>query len=401
MKKLLALLMAFALVAAACGDDDDSAETADDGGDTTTTAAAEAEAEADVGGDDDDGTTEAMMVSCTPGQVDGDIDLYNWTEYIEPELVTAFQDQYGVSISETFYDSNEVMLAQVEAGGNAYDLVVPSDYMVGIMAEEGLLYELDQAALTNIGNLDPLFVGLDFDPTGSFSVPYQWGTTGIGFNYAVVPDDWDPSWEVIFDPDFAPEADGQISLLNDPRETMAAALKYLGYSVNTTSIDELTEARDLIRATIDRLAKFDSDAFEDSLVAGDTVVAHGYSGDFFSAYDEASTDDYDAYEDFGYGIPKEGGVAWVDNIAVPTTADAPCSAHTFIDFLLDAENGAALTNFNFYASPNAAAEPFIDPEILEDPSIYPPPEVVAELEFLEDTGDFEINYTDAFTEAKG
>jgi spermidine/putrescine-binding protein len=143
-----------------------------------------------------------------------------------------------------------------------------------------------------------------------------------------------------------------------------------------------------------------TDGTEDLLVEGETVAAHGYSGDFFLAFDEASTDDYDAYEDFGYGIPKEGGVAWVDTLAVPRTANAPCTAHTFINFLLDAENGAALSNYNFYASPNAAATPFVDPEILEDETIYPPDEVLDRLEFIEDTGDFETNYTDAFSAVK-
>lgn len=131
------------------------------------------------------------------------------------------------------------------------------------------------------------------------------------------------------------------------------------------------------------------------------LAAHGYSGDFFSAFDGASTDDYDAYEDFGYGIAKEGGVAWVDNMAIPVVAESLCTAHTFINFMLEAENGAALTNFNYYASPNAASEPFIAAEIIEDETIYPTDEVLDRLEFIEDTGDFEINYTDAFVRAKG
>ncbi len=266
------------------------------------------------------------------------------------------------------------------------------------MADEELIIPLNKSAIPNLGNVDPAFTGLPYDADDEFSVPYQWGTTGIGYSYEIVPEDWEPSWEIIFDPDF--ELTGQLSMLNDPRETMAAALKYLNYSLNTTSETELNAARDLIRSAKDRIRLFDSDQFEELLVAGEITAAHGYSGDFFAAYDEASTDDYDAYEDYGYGIPKEGAVAWVDTMAIPVTADSPCTAHTFIDFILDAENGAALTNFNFYASPNAAAEPFIDPEILEDETIYPPDEVFASLEFIADTGDFETNYTDAFTEVK-
>jgi spermidine/putrescine-binding protein len=369
MKRLLAMLFALMLVAAACGGDD-SSELID------------------------------AAADCEPGEVDGDLDLHNWTEYIEPELVTAFEAEYGVNVNETFYDSNETMLPQVESGGNDYDVIVPSDYTVTIMADEDLIIPLNKDAIPNLGNLDSAFTGLPYDPDDEFSVPYQWGTTGIGYSYEVVPEDWEPSWELIFDADFAPEIAGEISLLNDPRETMGAALKYLGYSLNTTSEDELNEARDLIQGVKDRIKLFDSDQFEDLLVAGETVAAHGYSGDFFAAYDEASDDDYDAYEDFGYGIPKEGAVAWVDTMAIPITADAPCTAHTFINFILDAENGAALTNYNFYASPNAAATPFIDEEILGDETIYPPDDVFDRLEFIADTGDFETNYTDVFTEVK-
>lgn len=359
MKRFSIALMTLILLMAACGDDDDVVEAA----------------------------------ACDPGATDGDLDLYNWSEYIDPELIPAFEEQYGVSVTETFFDSNETMLAQVQAGGAAYDLVVPSDYMISIMAEEGLLVPLDKGALTNLGNLDPTFTGLPFDPDNEFSVPYQWGTTGIGFAYEAVGEDFDPSWALIFEPD--PSYAGQISLLNDARETLGAALKYLGYSVNTTSQEELDEAVELIKGMRDAIAKYDSDQFEDDLVSGETVVAHGWSGDFFAAFDEV-----DGWEDFGYIIPQEGAVAWVDNMAIPTTADAPCTAHTFIDFILDAENGAALTNFNFYASPNVASEPFIDAEILEDEAIYPPDEAFDRLEFIADTGDFELQYQDALTEIK-
>jgi spermidine/putrescine-binding protein len=364
MKRTAVLILALMLVTAACGDDDDTGATVPDAG-----------------------------TVCAPGQVDGDLDLYNWSDYIDPDLIPAFEAEFGVSVTETFFDSNEAMLAQIQAGGAAYDLIVPSDYMVGIMSEEGLLYPLQRDAIPNYDNIDSAFRGLPFDPDGQWSVPYQWGTTGLGVAYEAVGEDFDPSWALVFEPD--PSYSGKISLLNDPRETMGAALKYLGYSVNSTSQAELDEAVELIRSIKGDLAKFDSDQFEDDLVSGETLVAHGYSGDFFAAFDEA-----DGWEDFAYVIPKEGAVAWVDNMAIPVTADAVCTAHAFIDFILDAENGAALTNYVFFASPNAAAEPFIDPEILEDEAIYPPDEVFERLEFIADTGDFELNYTDAFTAVK-
>ena len=363
-------------------------------------------------GGDAEGDVQAAADECEAGEVDGDLNLYNWTEYLPygsiaeefevEDLQAKFEEEYGVEVTITEYESNEAMLQQIEAGGAPYDLVVPSDYMVSLMADSGLLVSLNKDALSNLGNLDPTFTGLPFDPNGDYSVPYQWGTTGIGFSYDVIDDTDGISWGIIFDPAQRGDYAGQISMLDDSREALGAALKYLGYSLNTTSQEELDAAAQLISDTTADLATFSSAGYEDLLVEGTTVVAHGWNGDFFAAYDGASTDEYDAYEDFGYAVPNEGGVVWVDNMAIPTTAESPCTAHAFIDFILDAENGATLTNYNYYASPNTAAEEFIYPEILEDPAIYPPQELFDDgsLEFLEDLGDFTTNYEDSFVEAK-
>lgn len=359
-----------------------------------------------------DAEVQAAANECEAGQVDGDLNLYNWTEYIPygsiaedfevDDLIAGFEEEYGVSVTLSEYESNEAMLQQVEAGGAPYDLVVPSDYMVSLMADSDLLVELNKDAIPNLSNLDPTFTNLPFDPDGAYSVPYLWGTTGIGFSYDVIDDSEGISWAIIFDPDQRAEYAGEISMLDDSRETLGAALKYLGYSLNSTSQDELDAAADLISDTTADLATFSSAGYEDLLVEGTTTVAHGWNGDFFAAYDGASTDDYDAYEDFGFAVPVEGGVVWVDNMSIPTTSESPCTAHAFIDYILDAENGATLTNYNYYASPNAAAEEFIYPEILEDPSIYPPQELFDDgsLEFLEDLGEFTTNYEDAFVAAK-
>ncbi len=338
---------------------------------------------------------DAPGAECEPGEVDGDLNLYNWSEYMDPELISGFEQEAGVDVTETFYDSNETMLAQIDAGGAAYDLVVPSDYMVETMIEADLLVPLNRDALSNLSNLDPDFTAPPFDPDGAYSVAYQWGTTGLGFSYDVVPDPAQLSWGLIFDPEMGAAVAGQVQMLNDERETLGAALKYLGYSLNSTDRDEIDEAAQLVREAKDRIATFDSDAYDDLLVQGETMVAHGYSGNFFTAFDAA-----DAWDSFGYGIPIEGGTAWVDNMAIPTTAENVCSAHAFINYLLDAENGAALTNFNYYASPNAAAEEFILAEILEDPAIYPPPDVLDKLEFIAGVGEASTLYADAFVEAK-
>jgi len=406
MKRLLILIAVVAMLAAACSSDsdDETTTTAAAGTDETTTTAA-----SDSGGSDLD----AMIAACEPEQTDGDLNFYNWTEYIPygsaaedyevTDLVALFEETYGVKIVQTFYEDNETMLAQIEAGGAPYDLIVPSDYMVSTMAdpEVALLAKLNKAAIPNLVNIDPLFTGMPFDPAGDYSVPYQAGTSGLGFAYEYVDDADGISWGLVFDPEMSAPYAGQISMLNDERETLGAALKYLGYSVNTTDQGELDEATEILSAANDRIAAYDSAAFDDLLVAGETVVAHGWNGGFLGSFDEISTDDYDAYEDFGYAVPDEGGIVWVDLMAIPVTAEHPCTALTFINFILDPEVGGELTNYTYYMSPNLAAYEYIDPDILEDETVFPTAETMAKLEFIADVGDFSLNYADAFAQAKG
>ncbi|HEX6255013.1 MAG TPA: spermidine/putrescine ABC transporter substrate-binding protein [Euzebyales bacterium] len=390
MRKLIAMLGLLTLVLAACSGASTSVEdqAAGGGGD-------EPEREASAAASDGTEVAEAETVQCDAGEVDGELVLYNWTEYIDPELIDKFRDEFGVDVIEDFYPSNEEMLARVQGGGSGFDVVVPSDYMVGIMIDQDLLLQLDKDAIPNAENVAEDFTEPPFDPELAFSMPYQWGTTGLGLSLADTSDDPEATWGWIFDPEMGGDLDGRISMLDDPREAMAAALSYLGYSINSTNEDEIREAADLIAETTDRLAAFDSDQYEDLLISGETAVAHGYSGDFFLNFDEN-----DAWDDFVYLIPQEGAVRWVDTMAVLADAPHPCTAHAFINFILDARNGAQLTNWNFYGSPNAAAEEFIDAEILEDPAIYPPEDVLEQLQFLEDTGETETLYTDLFTEAK-
>jgi spermidine/putrescine transport system substrate-binding protein len=383
----IALVTVAALTAAACGGDDD----------TSAPAPAPAEEPAAEPADEPAPAPAEEPSGCAVGQVDGDLNLYNWSEYIDPDLKDAFAAEYGVAVNESNYDSNEAMQPIISAGNSGYDVIVPSDYMVSIMIESGDLMALDKAAIPNLANLSPEFAsGLPYDPAGDYSVPYQWGTTGLAVDLAVAGDDVPETWGLVFDTDLAEQYGfvGATTLLNDPRETLGAALKYLGYSLNTTDEAQLDEAKQLVAEATERIAAFESDQYDELLATGQTALAHGYSGNFLVQFDEA--DDPDQYT---YFVPEEGGTRWVDNMAVVIDAPHPCTAHTFINFILDAENGAALTNWNYYASPNAASEPLIDPEILEDPIVYPADRSM--LEFIADTGDFEINFSDAFIEAKG
>ncbi len=363
-RRLLALLVGFGLLTAACA--------SEDGG---TAAAAD----------------------CEVDQTDGDLNIFNWAEYIDPELVDAFATQFGVEVTFDVYDSNEAMQPIISAGNSGYDLIVPSDYMVAILIAGEDIQLLDKDALPNLVNVSADFEDLIYDPAGDYSVPYQWGTTGLAVDTAVVGTDFPRSWSIVFDPSFADAYAGRISLLNDPRETLGAALKYLGYSLNTTDTGELEEAKNLVADTRNRLAAFDTDQADELLTTGETVIAHGYSGDMFTQFLE--TEDPSRYV---YFVPEEGGTRWIDNMAIPHDAPNPCTAHTFINWLLDGSNGAALSNFNYYSTPNEAALDGLDEDLLDfvnDPDVIPGG--VGSLESIQDTGDFEINYTDAFIEAVG
>ncbi|MEM7095754.1 MAG: spermidine/putrescine ABC transporter substrate-binding protein [Actinomycetota bacterium] len=365
--RVLATLLALALLAAACGGSDDSGDS-------------------------------ASGPDCEAGETDGDLAIYNWTEYMDPELKTAFEEEFGVTVTEDNYDSNEAMQPIINAGNSGYDFIVPSDYMVAIMIEAGDLQVLDREAIPNLANLSADFAsGLPYDPEGTYTAPYQWGTTGLGVDLAVTGEDVPQTWGLLFDGDLAAQYNlegAYATMLNDPRETMGAALKYLGYSLNTTSEDELNEARDLISDAKARIAAFDSDQYDELLVTGDASVTHGYSGNFLFQFADAENPDQ-----YTYFVPEEGGTRWIDNMGVPKDAPHPCTAHAFINFLLGAERGAQLTNWNLYASPNEASIEFIDQEVLDDPIVYPTD--TSQLEEIEDTGEFETNFSDAFIEAKG
>ncbi|MBM4467576.1 MAG: spermidine/putrescine ABC transporter substrate-binding protein [Chloroflexi bacterium] len=341
------------------------------------------------------GCVVALLAGCAraPGKPElaKELHVYNWSEYIDPQIYADFEEEFGVRVVEDTFASNEELLAKLQAGATGYDVIVPSDYMVEIMIEQGLLAELNRDNVPNITNIDPKFASPPYDPGMVHCVPYQWGTTGIGYNTEVFEEPPD-SWAYLFDPEVASEYAGQFTMLNDSRESMGAALKYLGYSLNTTDEAQLTQARDLLIQQKKWVYAYDSEQNEDLLSADETVLAHGWSGDFFMAAVED--------ERLWYAIPKEGGTIWADNLCIPKTAPSQYTAEVFINYLLRPEVGAAISNYTWYASPNAAASEFIDAEILEEPAIYPPPEVMAKLEWIEDVGEATPLYERMWTEVK-
>ncbi len=320
-----------------------------------------------------------------------ELHVYNWSEYIDPQIYEDFEEEFGVKVIEDTFANNEELLAKLQAGATGYDIIVPSDYMVEIMIEEEILAELNHDNIPNLANIDSKFADPPYDPGMVHCVPYQWGTTGIGYN-ADEFDEPPDSWAYLFDPPVASQYAGRLTMLNDSRESIGAALKYLGYSLNTTDEAQLTEARDLLIQQKQWVYAYDSEQYEDLLSADETVLAHGWSGDFFMAAVED--------ERIWYAIPQEGGVIWADNLCIPKTAASQYTAEVFINYLLRPEVGAAISNYTWYASPNKAAEEFIDEEILNEPAIYPPEDVMDRLEWIEDVGDATPLYERMWTEVK-
>ncbi len=301
------------------------------------------------------------------------LNFYNWDTYIDPSILADFEQRHGVTIHYETYESNEDLLAALEAGATDYDLIVPTDYMVSVLRSKGMLAVLNKDNLPNLKNLDPDFASPAYDPGGRYCVPYQWGTMGIGYDARAVGRELD-SWADIFDPEFA----GRVSMLSDPRFSLGVALIYLGYSPNSTSSTEIAQARDLLVAHATQIAEYAPDTGQDLLREDQVDMAYEWSGDIFQLIAENP--------DFRYVIPKEGSIIWTDSICIPITAPHPELAESFINYLLEPAVGAALSNYIHFGSPNQAAEPLLNTADRNNPALYPPSDVQRRLFYLVDVG---------------
>ncbi len=320
----------------------------------------------------------------------GELRLFNWADYIPEEVVAEFERRYQARVIIDTFEAPEAMLAKLAAGGDAeYDVVVPPDYYVLEMARAGLIQKLDHAKLKNLKNLAPEFQNPQYDPGNRHSIPYLWGTTGIAYDREAVKKPVD-SWGVFFDPEAYA---GPCFLLDEMRETIGAALKYLGYSLNDTNPDHLNEAKELLIGAKKRCLGFAGGIEARSrLLAGDAAVVHAYSGDIVQIQEEAPQ--------VRYIVPKEGGTIWTDAVAIPKRAPHPELAYAFLDFILEPKIAAEIANYNAYATPVAAAIPYLDPALKANPAIFPPEEVRKKLEYIRDIGDAIQLYDRIWTEVK-
>jgi spermidine/putrescine transport system substrate-binding protein len=323
------------------------------------------------------------------GPEEKELSFYNWTDYVAKSTIPSFEEKTGIQVTQDFYTSNEELLAKLQAGGTGYDIIVPSDYMVSIMIKSDILQPLDKGKIPNFENIGENFRGLPYDPDNEYSVPYQWGTTGILYNKKEIGeiDSWDAMWN--------PEFEGRIGMLNDVRETMGAALYRFGYSVNTTDPDQLDEAEAALKEQKSLLrGYFDSTQNRPLVQNGDLLLGHLFSGDAFLVLSENP--------DLDYAIPKPRATRWTDNMTIPAGAQHPDNAHKFINHILDAKVGAALTNYIYFNTPNEAALPMVDEALKKLPGYNPQlsPEVYDRLQIIEDIGEATRDYERRFTEVK-
>lgn len=318
------------------------------------------------------------------------LNLYIWSEYIDPGVIADFEKQFACKVTVDVYEDAESMLAKVQGGGvSLYDLVVPPDHLVPAMIKLGLLAPLRKASLSNLTNIDEKFLNPPYDRGNKFTVPYQWGTVGI---YARQSKDrpFPETWGIFFEPKLAP---GSFVLIDSVRDMLGAALKYKGHSLNSTDVAELKEARDLVIAAKKRAAGFEgSVGGKNRVLAKAARAAIVYSGEGV----RGSAEDKETV----YFIPAEGSQIWVDNLAVPAKAPHPALAEQFINYLLDGRTGARVSNYTQYSTPNKAALPFIRPNDLKNPILYPPPQLRFKLEFLEDLGPKTRLYDEIWTQIK-
>ncbi|HEY5861522.1 MAG TPA: spermidine/putrescine ABC transporter substrate-binding protein [Casimicrobiaceae bacterium] len=313
-----------------------------------------------------------------------ELHLFNWNNYLAEETAKAFEASCKCKLVQDFFSDNEELLAKLAAGATGYDILVPTGNAVETLIAQGALRELDHSKIKGLSNIKPQFLNLFFDPGNKYSVPYAYSVTLIGYNVEKMKELGLPTdtWSVIFDPKHLAKVEGKVTVLDSQRELFAAALRYLGYSVNETDENKLREARDLILRAKPYWAAFNASSYIKELTIGNIWLAHGYSNDMFQAAQDATK----AKRPFtiGYSTPKEGAVLAVDNMVLHKSGPRPDLAYQFINFMLIGENAAQLSNMIGSGNPNAAAMPYIDPIVKDNPAVFPDPEQQKRLEMLRD-----------------
>lgn len=302
----------------------------------------------------------------------GTVKVYNWSEYIAEGLLTAFKDEYGVDVVYDTFESMDEARSKIFVGNSGYDVVILTDYVIPDAIAGGFIQPINFDNVPNAKHIDDKFKNPPFDPDGKYTVPYMWGTTGLGLNTKEVGDQV-VGWSSMFDAGFLKKYTKKVTMMSEARELIGAALKSLGHSLNSVNDTELGEAKQALLKQKPYLAKYaDATDYIPGLASGQFLVSHAYNGDVYVAKEDNP--------DLRYIIPKEGATLWTDNMTIVSNAPNKDAGEAFINYILTPEVDALITNFRYYANPNKDATDLVLPVISSDPAIYPPPEVIAKLE---------------------
>ncbi len=312
------------------------------------------------------------------------VHIYNWSDYIGEETLAKFEAKTGIKPIYDVFDSNETLEGKLLAGRSGYDVVVPTNHFLGKQIRAGAFQALDRSRLPNWSNLDPaLLKQLETnDPGNQYAVPYLWGTNGIGYNVdkikSVLGVDEIDSWAVLFEPENIKKlSQCGVAFLDSGDEMIPAMLNYLGLDPNSTNPDDYAKAEAKLLEVRPYVTYFHSSKYIGDLANGNICIAAGFSGDILQAADRA--DEAGKGIEIAYSIPKEGANLWFDMMAIPADAANAEQAHAFIDFLLEPEVIAEVSDYVGYANPNTKADAFMDEEVRNDPSVYPPQAVLDKL----------------------
>jgi putrescine transport system substrate-binding protein len=314
-----------------------------------------------------------------------EVRVYNWSDYIDEDLLTKFQEETGIKLIYDVFDSNEVLETKMLAGGSGYDVVVPTADFLQRQISAGAFQKLDKSQLPNSGNMwDVIEARTDqYDPGNAYSINYMWGTTGIGLNTnkvaeALGEDAPTSSIDLILNPESMKKlADCGVYFLDAPTEIIPMVLRYLGEDTESTDPDVLAKVEETLMAVRPYIKKFHSSEYINALANGDICVAVGWSGDVLQARDRA--DEADNGVEIAYNAFEEGSLMWFDQMAIPVDAPNPKEAHVFLNFIMDAANMAAASNYVYFANGNKSSQQFLEEDVIGDTAIYPDEDTVKNL----------------------
>jgi spermidine/putrescine transport system substrate-binding protein len=297
------------------------------------------------------------------------LSFFNYDTYTGENTLADFQAATGIEVKLDLFADSDELFTKLKAGNPGYDVIVPQDKTVERMIKANMLMPLDKSKIPNIANIDPAFMKPSFDPERKFSLPYMWGTVGIGYRKSKVEGVLD-SWKVMFDDE---KYAGRIALLGDQEHTIGMALKYLGLPYNSVEPDHMAKAKDLLIAGKKLVKKYADDNGQDLLAQGEVDLTMEYNGDIAQLMAED--------DDISYIVPTEGSNVWEDDVAIPVGAPHPENAHAFINFMYDAEAGKHIAETVQYATPNLKAKELMDASYTGNPAIFPPAEILAKCEY--------------------